>query len=272
MQPTSNNNASFWNQAVVAQAAAMTAYGITHPLWVLKAREQVSLPKTLNPRILYRGLTASLLASPFFTVQAMLVAAAERRSNGKLSPVARIAATSMASLASFTVSFPIEQTILQMQNSQEAKPTICTTAQKIYRTQGIRGFYAGGVALGARETIWALCYFNGEKALRERVFPKDTRMSHLISGSIAGLGAWGLSQVPDLVGTIRQHDFQREKYPDYASIFRHLRSQGACKTAFRGSRWRLLVIIADMSTLSAGTAYFPLLINSSGSHTPAAQE
>lgn len=207
------------NAVVVGAVSGATEVMVNHPLWVLKTRYQdprvLRADKlTANPRVLYRGLLPNMLSMmPITSLQVGVNYSLNQWLNNQLVNACTAGAVSAS------VSGPVEYLMSQ----QTATCGFAKTAQKVYQTNGLRGFGRGLAGTAVRDAAFSGGYLYGAKSLKDFYTqymspPKAT----LAGGVSAGLLAAAVSQPADTLKTMQQSSQSKTVTPLWALAQKNL--------------------------------------------------
>ncbi|GJM06434.1 MAG: hypothetical protein DHS20C10_01680 [marine bacterium B5-7] len=224
--PESTKPVSFIQGLTIGSIAGMTEVMTTgHLLWAMKTRKQQGLPRSFNPRILYRGLWANAASlAPITALQIGFDQALRNRvtvSGETLSPAASYGISFAAGVGSALVSGPAEMvmTVQGLEKKKAAASVRTIVAQAGIRNGLYRGFTAaalrdGNFTAGLLVILPALqAYFSPRiDALQLSSVPDRhqemvrTALLHSGSGVTAGIFATVVTQSADIVKTVQQSE------------------------------------------------------------------
>lgn len=231
------------SNAMIGTAVGTIEVCILQPMLYCKTATQQGLPLTLNPKILYRGLTMSVcnmavltgLQFPLASVSGKLLSGGENR---PLTSAETIGAGFIGGALSGLVCSPMELTII---NQQRAGTSLFATPAALAAEHGMFSLTRGLVASCAREGIYTAGYLG-----MAPVFGKYLRDNYglgTVSSGIAGAISAGVivgtaSHPADTIKTCMQGDVGCTKFGTATETARTLYAEGGLSRFFSGWTWR----------------------------------
>lgn len=224
-------------------AAGIIEVTILQPMLYCKNATQQKLPFTLNPRILYRGLTMSVtnmailtgLQFPFTgAVTKVFTGGADRR----LTNAEQIASGFIGGCLSGFACAPMELVMIQQ---QRFGGTLWATPTRIIGKIGITGLWRGLFMSCGREGLFTAGYL-GIGPVICRTLQEDHNLS--VAASKAGGAVGGgviaatLSHPMDTIKTCMQGDIERKTYGSLSDTAKALYEEAGARRFFRGWAWR----------------------------------
>lgn len=158
------NNYNFWHGATAGACAGATAAAVSYPFAAIKkmiqSKQSISA-STFIPKNIYRGVGSyTLLNFPVTMIQVGLNRQILHLSenNSMLNQITT--ALSVGFLSGFFLA-PVESLMLKQ---QQQKCSAVKAWMHVLKTQGFSGFMRGGMAIGIRESIYALAILWGSEA------------------------------------------------------------------------------------------------------------
>mmetsp|Transcript_18 Transcript_18/g.27 ORF Transcript_18/g.27 Transcript_18/m.27 type:complete len:285 (-) Transcript_18:168-1022(-) len=234
--------------ASVGLACGTIEVCIDQPMLYWKNAAQQNMPFTLNPRLMYRGLLASianmasLTAIQFFgtgMIKQLIVDGEDRA----LTEVEEIASAFTGGAISGIVCGPLELTMIQQQRFGR---NIIHTPMQIIRETGLLGMGRGMLPSIMREGIFT-CGYLGVTPVLERKISQNEQLSFLpkplvqfVCSMTAGFVASGLSHPADTIKTCMQGDIQQSTYTRMTSGLRLIIHRDGFGGLYKGFIWRYL--------------------------------
>lgn len=202
----------------------------THPLDTIKVRMQmegIGLFKCFRTMVakegffsLYKGIKAPLYSIP--VIYAFYFGSFELGKSmlgvnydEKPTLMQSVIAGGFSGLVSTLVLAPIELIKCKMQmigvGVKIKQPTAFSVAKQLYKAEGMRGLYRGGLITTLREVPGNALYFgiydySKEEFRNVPILNDNPMLSSLVAGAIAGLLSWGAIYPQDIVKTKLQLD------------------------------------------------------------------
>ncbi len=180
--------------AVGGIAGALDA-AINHPLWTTKMRMQMQAPLSLNPQILYQGISIRIASKvPITAIQVGV----DTLIYPQLSSYDRLSSDTKRYISSFSagacsalVYGPLEMTITQM---NQKKSSLTKTLTILAETRGIFSIYTGSFLTAIREGTFALSFLAAYPTFKA-AFAKKLGDDHpeKASALLAGVSAGSLT-------------------------------------------------------------------------------
>ena len=263
--------------AAVGMACGTIEVCIDQPMLYWKNAAQQGLPFTLNPKLMYRGLLASisnmaaLTAIQFFgtgLIKRAIVGNEDRALTSSETLVSAFAGGAISGV----VCGPLELTMIQQQRFGK---NIIQTPSGIIRETGILGMCRGMIPAITREGIFT-CGYLGMTPLLEQKISKNEAFASIPRPIVqfgcsmtAGLVASGLSHPADTIKTCMQGDIQQKTYTRAISGLRLIINRDGIQGLYRGFFWRYLrmgmtFFIFNLTMGPVSHTLFPDAFKSSG--------
>jgi hypothetical protein len=232
------------NFAVGATAGTIEVT-ILQPMLYCKNATQQGLPLTLNPMVLYRGLTVSVinmasltaLQFPLSSFSAGLITGGASATRS-LTDAEQIGAGFCGGALSGFLCAPMELVLIQQ---QRFGGSLLGTPARIIGTSGALGIFRGLIPSCGREGLFTAGYVGVGPAfgaaLREN-FGLDAVKSKMLGAIGAGVLCATLSHPLDTMKTCMQGDIEQKTYKGFTHTYSTLVSQGGMSSFFRGWSWR----------------------------------
>lgn len=204
----------------------------------------------MNPLILYRGVSASILNMSILTgIQFPLTGAISRVVTGgedrPLSSIEKVASGFCGGVISGFVCAPMELVMIQQQRFGSTLPG---TAKRIVSDFGVGTLFRGLSASCGREGLFCAGYLGAgpvfAQYLRDRELA-DGQAADFAGATGAGMIAATLSHPLDTMKTCMQGDLERKVYTDQAGTFRTLLDRGGYGAFFKG--WSLRCVASPLA-------------------------
>mmetsp|Transcript_13296 Transcript_13296/g.21768 ORF Transcript_13296/g.21768 Transcript_13296/m.21768 type:complete len:271 (-) Transcript_13296:207-1019(-) len=228
---------------------------ILQPMLYCKNASQQSLPFTLDPRKLYRGLAVSIfnmsvLTGIQFPLFGMISNAFTRGENRKLTSVEQISAGFFGGAMSGFACAPMELVLIQQ---QKFGGSVFSTPATLVSKYGASSMFRGFVTSCGREGIFTAGYM-GIGPTITNYFHESQGLS-LINSKVVGAVIGGvisatLSHPIDTVKTCMQGDAERKTYTTVTKTVQTLLQDGGAKRFFRGWNWRTGRMICAICIMS----------------------
>lgn len=249
----------------IGMTAAFVEGVVLQPTLYWKNARAQGLPFTMNPSIIYRGTSTSILNEvQMMGVQFGLTGALQRaymsillgkalsgneiESGKRLSFRDEVVIATAGGMLSAFFSSPMELIMIQQQLSGGSIPTV---ASRIVRTHGMlnSGLWRGLGPCVMRDGIYTAGLL-GVTPATQRVFIEQHGQSEQAAGVCAsvvgGLGCAFLSHPFDLVKTCMQGDLERARYGSASSAVRQLYATAGLGRFFHGFMWRTINIVGTI--------------------------
>jgi len=222
---------------------------LQQPTLYLKNATQQRLPFTLNPFVLYRGLTMSvanmgILTGIQFPLSNLVTRALTGGESRKLTPAEQITSGFAGGAMSGVVCAPMELVMIQQQRFGESN--LFRVGARIVRDHGVSTLYRGLLTACGREAFFCAGVLGlgpvFTEALQER-FGLGEKSGSLLGAVGAGVISATLSHPLDTVKTCMQGDIQQAKYTSVTSTVRTLLRDERLPRLFAGWGWRTVRII-----------------------------
>jgi hypothetical protein len=232
------------NFAVGATAGTIEV-SILQPMLYCKNASQQGLPLSLNPMVLYRGLTVSVLnmASltalqfPLSSISAGLITGGESATR-PLTDGEQVASGFCGGALSGFLCAPMELVLIQQ---QRFGGSLLGTPVRIMSEAGALSIMRGLIPSCGREGLFTAGYVGVgpafAKALREKA-ELDAVKAKMLGAIGAGVLCATLSHPMDTMKTCMQGDIQQTTYKGIMQTYSTLMSQGGVSAFFRGWGWR----------------------------------
>jgi hypothetical protein len=224
-------------------AAGVIEVTILQPMLYCKNATQQKLPFTLNPRVLYRGLTMSITNMGILTgLQFPLAGAVTKMFTGgvdrRLSPWEQIASGFAGGALSGFACAPMELVMIQQ---QRFGGTLFATPLRIIAETGPLSLFRGLPMACGREGLFTAGYL-GIGPVITRTVQEDYKQSIGVAKACGAVGggviAATLSHPMDTCKTCMQGDNQRKTYGSLSETAATLYREAGPLRFFRGWAWR----------------------------------
>jgi len=229
--------------AVLGTIAGGIEVCIDQPMLYWKNAVQQRLPFTMNPRIVYRGLTMSVTNMAVLTglqfistgyISKAITGGVER----EMSLTENVAAGFLGGALSGLVATPMELVMIQQQRHGG---TIINTPARIVSSFGPLGLARGMVTAVSREAIFTAGMLGIAPSL-QAILHRDYGMQNDIAG-MAGAVAGGvvaatLSHPLDTTKTCMQGDIEQQTYTSFTKSLKTIYDQQGLRRMYTGWGWR----------------------------------
>jgi len=261
-------------------ATSFVASAVYHPLTVTKMRYQLGLPVHLDPRLAYRnpklliegvrdsfkGFRVSLITAPLFCAmgksQEWLKESLPTSDSRVIRECTELSAALIPGLLASPLYNAADVVTIDLQTAKKGEG-VFSTMKKVVNQAGLKGLCTGGLALASKDSIWTASIFYGEGKIAsgiKAIFPSFSSLNYLqqgaVSGALVGATNWVITQPIDLLATLRQEDYLKQKYPNYFSMVKKTFVEGGLKAFYRGGSPRLIMLIADMAVTVDALKFF----------------
>lgn len=223
-------------------------------LYWKNARAQ-GLPLTLSPRILYRGIGASLTneagqMSIQFGVTGLLKALIQDGSGGTdvSSQWLSIGAAAGGGMVAAVFATPVELVMIQQQRFGGG---VAATPLRVMRRfgPGSAGLFRGLGPAVSRDAVYVGGMLGVTPMVQEQLERKhgqSSEVASLIASAVGGVAGGMLSHPFDTIKTCMQGDIERKMYGGFASTVRALVAEGGYSRLMHGAMWRTINITATV--------------------------
>ena len=209
------------------------------PMLYCKNAAQQGLPFTVNPAVLYRGLTMSvvnmsILTGLQFPLTGIVSKAITRGENRKLDSAEQIGAGFIGGALSGFVCAPMELVMIQQQRSGGG---LFFQAGRVVNEYGITSLFRGLATSCGREGLFTAGYLGAAPVLAARLkesFGVEGKLGSFLGACCAGMVAATLSHPLGTVKTCLQGDVAQETYKTMPSTFSMLMKEGGVGRFFNG--------------------------------------
>lgn len=224
-------------------AAGTIEVTILQPMLYCKNASQQGLPITVNPAVLYRGLTMSvvnmsILTGLQFPLTGIVSKAITRGEDRKLDSAEQISAGFIGGALSGFVCAPMELVMIQQQRNGGG---LFFQASRVINECGITSLFRGLATSCGREGLFTAGYLGVAPVLAAKLkesFGVEGRLGSFLGACCAGIVAATLSHPLDTVKTCLQGDVAQETYRTMTSTFSTLMKEGGIGRFFNGWSWR----------------------------------
>lgn len=232
------------NFAVGATAGTIEVT-LLQPMLYCKNASQQGLPLTLNPMVLYRGLTVSVinmasltaLQFPLSSFSAGLITGGES-AHRKLTDPEQVASGFCGGVLSGFLCAPMELVLIQQ---QRFGGSLLSTPVRIMSETGVLSIMRGLIPSCGREGLFTAGYVGVGPAfaglLRENA-GLDSVKSKMLGAIGAGVLCATLSHPLDTMKTCMQGDIEQKTYKSFSQTAGTLYADGGLASFFRGWAWR----------------------------------
>jgi len=236
-------------------ATGVVEQGLSQPLLYWKNSFQQGLPFTANPRLMYRGMFASVsnmatLTGLQFVSSGFLQKVVSGDAGGKMTWSQEVLCAFMGGAMSGPVCCTLELTMIQQ---QRFGGSFAGTLQRIVQTSGPQGLTRGLFASTGREAFYTAGYL-GIVPATQTYFKENTSLNpwvgNFVGAAGGGLICAALSQPLDTAKTCMQGDLEGKKYGNTLATLRTLHKEyGSVTAMYRGYWWRAVYIVFDFIAL-----------------------
>mmetsp|Transcript_11433 Transcript_11433/g.23999 ORF Transcript_11433/g.23999 Transcript_11433/m.23999 type:complete len:277 (+) Transcript_11433:90-920(+) len=228
---------------VLGIAAGAIEVGINQPMLYCKNAVQQGLPFTMDPRVLYRGVTMSAMNMGGLTGLQFYLSGFIQKQITAGSPRSLTAAEEMGAgfLGGAISGLPCCVMELVMIQQQRFGGSIVGTASRLMRSQGAPILMRGFITSSGREGIYTLGYLGLVPVVQRELVQRYNCSPVMggIAGSIcAGCFAGWASHPLDTIKTCMQGDVEGTKYTSITSTARLLYQEGGIGAFYNGLFWR----------------------------------
>jgi hypothetical protein len=231
---------SFDSLAIGFSAGAVEAF-IAHPLWVWKTRAQYGGAFTLQPRIIYKGVVASMATTATIVSMRVLIRDFIIRELFKNDPpnnFLRLSSAFMGGVGSTVLSCPLELCLTQQQTNPALQhKNFMTTSLHITQTAGADKLFKGSLLIAMRDGIVCMGYLGLTPLLNLMIYDRETSPPAylaLFSGVICAF----VSHPLDFTKTIIQ-SAELSKPPTHAiPLIMKTYSEQGLRGLYKGFTWR----------------------------------
>lgn len=250
-----SKNLTDGENVTIGVLAAFVEGVILQPTLFWKNAKAQNMPFSINPRVIYRGTTASLYNEmQMMGLQFGLTGLFQRFDLGEYA-AAMLGGSTAAIFAS-----PVELIMIQQ---QKFGGSVLNTVNKIVSEFGVKAMFRGLAPAMMRDALY-VSGFLGITPLSQSYLIKEHNMSVTQSGFWASMLGGVAAAVPshplDLVKTCMQGDMKQEAYRGMAQSFQLLWAQGRVRRMFSGCFWRSFNIIATVYIANECRNRFPPLL------------
>lgn len=227
----------------VGVAAGTIEVCILQPMLYCKNATQQGLPFTVNPAILYRGLTMSIanmsiLTGAQFPLMGSVSRAITSGEERKLSESEQIGAGFAAGALSGFVCAPMELIMIQQQRNGGG---LFMQAGRVVNEFGFTTLFRGLLTSCGREGLFTAGYLGAAPVIAEKLknqFGVEGKLGSFLGACAAGIVAATLSHPLDTVKTCLQGDVAQVTYKSMPQTFAVLNQEGGVGRFFSGWSWR----------------------------------
>jgi len=216
---------------------------LLQPMLYCKNAAQQGLPLTLNPAVLYRGISMSVVNMSILTgVQFPLMGAVSRAvaqgEERKLTGSEQVGAGFIAGALSGFVCAPMELIMIQQQRNGGS---MFSQAGRVLGEFGVTGLFRGLACSCGREGLFTAGYLGAAPVIAEKLkndFGIEGKIGSFLGACCAGIVAASLSHPLDTVKTCLQGDIAGERYKSMPQTFSELAKEGGVPRFLNGWSWR----------------------------------
>ena len=238
---------------LVGSFAALAEGLILQPTLYWKNASIQRMPFSMNPRIIYRGTTASILnevqmMSVQFTATGYLQRLLLGDSPGKLSKPQQIMMATAGGSFSALFNSPIELLMIQQQNTGG---TLFSTFRRVVSTHGFlfSGMYRGLLPCVFRDGLYVTGLL-GVTPVAQQYLIAEHGMGQTQASMIASLVGGVVAALPshplDMIKTCLQGDLTQSKYKNSLDTVKKVWLEGGIKRFYAGNFWRSFNIIGTV--------------------------
>lgn len=258
-------------QENTAVGLAIGVIDVSSTQWMLycKNATQQRLPLTMNPAVLYRGYSMSLvnmcvLSALQVPLTGLVTSAFTGGTARTLSGGELIGSGFVGGVLSGVVCAPMELTMIQQ---QRFGTSLLSTPSKIVAEAGVGGLFGRGLAMSCgREGVFTAGMLGLGPTIRRYASEKlgyGQGTSAMMGAIGGGVTVASLSHPMDTIKTCQQGDILGQTYGSVAQSFKTLLSQdGGAKRFFSGWSWRtgrmvLQCFLFDACKTNLSPIFFP---------------
>jgi len=240
---------------------------INQPQLYFKNARQQNIPLTLNPKILYRGLTISALNMGGLTgIQFWLSGAIQKAFTGGTRDLTAGEEFAAGFLGGAISGLPCCIWELIMIQQQRFGGTLMGTPGRMMSSQGASILLRGLTTSAGREGIFTMGYL-GVAPVVQRTLTKDYGVSTYAAGFggaiIAGVFASAITHPLDTIKTCMQGDIEGAKFTNVRGTYSTILAEGGPTALFKGWNWRVSRMICAMFIINeAKVALAPVVFSS----------
>jgi len=245
---------------VLGMAAGCIEVMINQPQLYFKNARQQNIPLTLQPRVLYRGLTISALNMGGLTgVQFWLSGSFQKmflgNDNRQLTMSEEIGA---GFLGGFLSGLPCCVWELLMIQQQRHGGSLFSTPGRIMGVKGSKVLLRGLTTASAREGIFTMGYLGIAPVVQRKLIEEHgfgTFAGSFTGAVIAGVFASAVTHPLDTVKTCMQGDIEEIKYSTVTNTYKSIVNEEGYTALFKGFPWRVSRMICAMFIINESKVY-----------------
>jgi len=238
-----NNVKDFYKNTVIGITAGVVETITLQPMIYWKNALQQGLNFTLNPRICYRGVNASMINMA--TLTGIQIPLNDYISHNILTPNQKMLSSFYSGIITGFICAPMELIMIQQQKTGN---NMYKTIKKIGKNNVMRGFITSCI----REGLYTIGYL-GIGPISSSYIQKKYNITKNISdfggATIASIIASTASHPFDTVKTCMQGDIKRIKYTTMLETTKILIKENGIKRLFDGWNWRTSRMILSFFVL-----------------------
>jgi len=255
--------------AFLGGCAGVIEITLLQPILYWKNAVQQRLPFTLDPRLLYRGLTASvtnmavLTSLQFISTGKIAAFITKGDTSRKLKPAEQISAAFLGGAFSGVACGPIELVMIQQQRHGG---NLLRTPFRIVSTFGPLAVFRGLTTSIGREALFTMGYLGIAPVLNEHMrerFPSvNSVVLQFLCACTAAFPAAFISHPLDTIKTCMQGDIERVLYSTFMASWSQVYTQGGARRFYNGFGFRygrmcLAVLILNKSKDLLAPIFYP---------------
>ena len=233
----------FYKNSMIGVTAGVVETITLQPMIYWKNALQQGLRFTLNPRICYRGVNASMINMA--TLTGIQIPLNDYISNNILTPNQKMLSSFYSGIVTGFICAPMELIMIQQQKTGN---NMYKTVKKIGRNNLMRGLITSCI----REGLYTVGYL-GIGPISSTYIQKKYNLTKNISdfcgATIASIIASTASHPIDTIKTCMQGDIKREKYTTISETTKILIKENGIKRLFDGWNWRTSRMILSFFVL-----------------------
>jgi len=235
---------------VLGMMAGAIEVCINQPQLYFKNARQQNLPLTLNPKILYRGLTISALNMGGLTgIQFWLSGSIQKMMTGGTRKLSSGEEIMSGFLGGFISGLPCCVWELIMIQQQRFGGSLASTPGRMMGAHGPMVLLRGLTTASGREGIFTMGYL-GVAPVVQRILTEQQGWGTYSAGFggavIAGVFASAVTHPLDTIKTCMQGDIERTKFVDVKNSYHTIVAEGGPTALFKGWGWRVSRMICAM--------------------------
>ena len=269
----STQTKSFYQNTIIGVISGIIEVSFLQPLLYCKNASQQKLGYTINPRILYRGVTMSMTNMAVLTglqvpLTDLISKSIFRRDKhiltGKVPARTRYKEKILSSFGGGVVSglvcAPME--LIMVQQQRHGYSLVKTPSMIISRT-GVRGLMRGLIMSSGREGLFTVGYLGIGPIFSDylkKTYQLKNNVAKIYGAIGVGIVTATLSHPMDTIKTCMQGDIERKKYTTIIETAKTLFKEKGISRFFYGWGWRTVKMIGAIFIMSQCKDRLSLLV------------